>query len=74
MQGKVVVLQVSSVLHKKIKMMCAEFGITIHDLIVDGLNETYNTLVTSEEDTRMKLDEGHERRRLELEERIEVKQ
>ena len=72
MQGKVIVLQVSAVLHKKIKMMCAENDITIHDLFVDGLNKAYNTLITSEDDTKYKLEEGHERRRLELESRVSV--
>jgi hypothetical protein len=74
MQGKVVVMQVSAELHKKIKMLCAENEITIHDLFVDALNSTYYTGIRAEDDTRFKLEEGHERRKSELEERTEVKQ
>lgn len=72
MQGKVVVLQVSAELHKKIKMLCAENETTIHDLFVDALNYEYHLGIRAEDDTKLKLEEGHERRRLELESRVSV--
>lgn len=74
MQGRVVAIQVGAPTHKKIKMLCAENETTIHDLIIDALNSQYYTGISGEDDTKFKLEEGHERRRLELEERTEVKQ